>query len=35
MPGAGAKGVLKALDYLIAANRVGLGDRLRNSPMAS
>ena len=25
-PGAGAKGVLKALDYLIAANRVGLGD---------
>jgi glutamate synthase (NADPH/NADH) small chain len=26
MPGANAKGVLKALDYLIAANRVGLGD---------
>jgi glutamate synthase (NADPH/NADH) small chain len=26
MPGAGAKGVLKALDYLIAANRVGLGE---------
>ena len=25
-PGAGAKGVLKALDYLIAANRTGLGD---------
>jgi glutamate synthase (NADPH/NADH) small chain len=26
MPGANAKGVLKALDYLIAANRVGLGE---------
>lgn len=26
IPGASAKGVLKALDYLIAANRVGLGE---------